>query len=132
MSTNVKANTNRSLISSNLSILNQKHNIIIKMILQNKIGNKKALLLNHQLICLSIIAENQDEFDQMASGAKQPAVTSSVSLTESKLIIALKKQLIEAKALLEREHAIKLRLIEGARSLKHELVQAIGREERGA
>ena len=55
----------------------------------------------------------------MASGSlKQLAVTSSVSLTESKLIIALKKQLIEAKALLEMEQTIKMKLIEGARNMK--------------
>ena len=46
------------------------------------------------------------------------AITSNVSQTESKLIIALKKQLLEAKALLENEHNAKLKLIEGARNLK--------------
>ena len=58
----------------------------------------------------------------MALGTKKLAITSNVSLTESKLIIALKKQLLEAKALLEKEHAFKLRLIEGARDLKHRLM----------
>ena len=67
----------------------------------------------------------------MALGAKNkhPALTSNVSLTESKLIIALKKQLVEAKALLEREHAFKLRLIEGARDLKRRLEDALQREQ---
>lgn len=65
------------------------------------------------------VKSNQDEFNLMASGSlKQLAVTSSVSLTESKLIIALKKQLIEAKALLEMEQTIKMKLIEGARNMK--------------
>ena len=76
------------------------------------------------------LVENEDEFEQMAAGAKQLAVTSNVSLTESKLIIALKKQLMEAKALLEKEHFIKLRLIEGARDLKHQLLNALQREKR--
>ena len=49
------------------------------------------------------------------------AVTSGVSLTESKLIIALRKDLTQARELLEREHAIKMKLIEGARDLKHQL-----------
>ena len=35
---------------------------------------------------------------------------------------------MEAKALLEREHAFKLKLIEGARDLKRRLVEALQRE----
>ena len=53
------------------------------------------------------------------------ALTTNVSLTESKLIIALKKKLVEAKVLLEKEHAVKMRLIEGARDLKRQLVEAL-------
>ena len=53
------------------------------------------------------------------------ATTSGVSATESKLIIALRKQLLEAKQLLEQDHFIKLKLVEGARSLKYQLVQVL-------
>ena len=60
--------------------------------------------------------------------ANKRAITSNVSLTESKLIIALKKQLLEAKSLLEREHTFKLKLIEGARDLKRRLMDALQRE----
>ena len=65
----------------------------------------------------------QDEFNQKEAG--NLALTTNVSLTESKLIIALKKQLVEAKVLLEREHMVKMRLIEGARDLKRQLVEAL-------
>ena len=57
-------------------------------------------------------------------------MTTNVSLTESKLIIALKKQLLEAKALLEKEHYFKMRLIEGARDLKRQLVQALKKQSK--
>lgn len=53
------------------------------------------------------------------------ATTSGVSATESKLIIALRRQLIEAKQLLEKDHFIKLKLVEGARDLKRQLVEAL-------
>jgi len=42
---------------------------------------------------------NQEEFNLKTIG--QLAVTSNVSLTESKLIIALKRKLVDAKTLLE-------------------------------
>ena len=54
-----------------------------------------------------------------------PALSSNISLTESKLIIALKKKLVDAKKLMEQERKIKLRLIEGARDLKRQLVEAL-------
>jgi len=62
---------------------------------------------------------NKNQFRQTTKTDEHKlAVTSCVSQTESKLIIALKKQLVEAKALLEQEHLVKLRLVEGARHLK--------------
>ena len=53
------------------------------------------------------------------------ATTSGVSATESKLIIALRRQLQDAKHLLEKDHFMKLRLVEGARDLKSQLVEAL-------
>lgn len=44
--------------------------------------------------------------------------------TESALIIALRRQLIEAKSLLEKEHKAKLQLVEAARFLRSKLVAA--------
>ena len=72
----------------------------------------------------------QDEFNQKEAG--NLALTTNVSLTESKLIIALKKQLVEAKVLLEREHMVKMRLIEGARDLKRQLVEALKQNKHAA
>ena len=47
--------------------------------------------------------------------------TSGVSATESKLIIALRKQLTDARGVIEHDHLMKLKLIEGARGLKSQL-----------
>lgn len=59
------------------------------------------------------------------------ATTSAVSMTESKLIIALRRQLLEAKRLLEKDHLIKLKLVEGARNLKHQLIEALKSQNQG-
>ena len=48
----------------------------------------------------------------------QGAMTSNVNATEAKLIIELKKKLVEAKNLIDLDQAVKMRLIEGARDLK--------------
>ena len=70
-------------------------------------------------IVIPMSVRNQNE------NYRSMAVTSGVSLTESKLIIALRKDLTQARDLLEREHAIKMKLIEGARDLKHQLQMAL-------
>ena len=51
--------------------------------------------------------------------------TSGVSATESKLIIALRKQLTDARGIIEHDHLMKLKLIEGARGLKNQLHEAL-------
>ena len=63
--------------------------------------------------------------NQSQQNIRSLAMTSGVSLTESKLIIALRKELSTALSLLENEYAIKLKLVEGARDLKRQLTQAL-------
>jgi len=52
------------------------------------------------------------------------AVTSGVGTTESKLIIALKRQLVQAKEIIERDHLAKLKLVQMARGLRSQLLKA--------
>ena len=98
-----------------------------------------ARRLTMQMSCRNADRNNQEEFKQMTMASlgpnglqatKQLGITSNVSLTESKLIIALKKQLVDARNLLEHERLVKLKLIEGARDLKRQLTEALKEQQR--
>ena len=78
----------------------------------NSFGNTDQML-RRSTLCAPLSAQNQ-----------KAVTTSGVSATESKLIIALRKQLTDARGIIEHDHLMKLKLIEGARSLKSQLDEA--------